>query len=79
MMLFFNFSFLGLLVIMRFFVAVLFIYCIISVEYLLHVQCYKVAKMQHLIVAEYCTSSFPTDYLDILLYSSAYYMLNTKC
>ena len=31
-------------------------------------QCYKVANLQHLIVAEYHTSSFPTDFKAILSY-----------
>ena len=35
------------------FIKVLIICCIISVEYLLHMQCYNVAKFQHQIVAEY--------------------------
>ena len=35
--------------------------CMTSVEYLLHVQCYEVINRQHLIVAEYYTSSFPAD------------------
>ena len=40
---------------LSYFIAVLIIYCIQSVEYLLHMQCYEVAKLQHLIVAEYYT------------------------
>ena len=31
-------------------------------------QCYKVANLQQLIVAEYHTSSFPTDFIAILSY-----------
>ena len=40
------------------FLVLLIICCITSVEYLLHMQCYKVALLQHLIVAEYYTYSF---------------------
>ena len=39
----------------------------IRVEYLLHVQCYKVANLQHLIVAEYYTSSFPANFIALVL------------
>ena len=46
----------------------LIIFGIIRVEYLLHVQCYKVANLQDLIVAEYHTFSFPTDFTAILSY-----------
>ena len=33
---------------------------------MLHVQCFTVANLQHLIVAEYYTSSFPADFMTIL-------------
>ena len=31
-------------------------------------QCYKGANLQHLIVAEYCISSFPADFIAIFSY-----------
>ena len=40
----------------------------ISVEYLLHIQSYKVANLQHLIVADYYTSSFLADFVAIIRY-----------
>ena len=46
-------------------IAVFILCCILSVEYPLHMQCYKVPKMQHLIVAEYIAL------VAQLLYSSA--------
>ena len=52
-------------------------------------QWYKVAKLQHLIVAEFYTSSFPADFIAILSYyisvliicyiASAKYMLHMQC
>ena len=61
----------------------------ISAEYLLHMQCYKVANLQHLIVAEYYTSSFPIGFIAILSYyidvlimcyiPSATYLLHMQC
>ena len=45
-----------------------------SVAYLLHMQCYNIAiaKLQHLTVAEYGTSSFPTDFIAILSYLAVF-------
>ena len=39
-------------------------------------QCYKVANLQHLIVAECYTSLFQDD---LILHNSAYYLLHIKC
>ena len=39
-----------------------------SVGYLLHMQCYKVVNMQHLIVAECYTSSFKADLITKVRY-----------
>ena len=50
------------------FLVVLIICCVTSVEYLLHIQFYKVALLQHLIVAEYYTYSFPADFIPIPSY-----------
>ena len=36
-------------------------------------QCYKIAKLQHLSVAEYYTSPFAAEFIRMLLYSSAFY------
>ena len=63
--------------------------CIINVDYLLHVQCYNVANLQHLIVDEYYTSSFSADVIAMLSYyiavlivcyiPSAKYLLHMQC
>ena len=52
-------------------------------------QCYKVANVQHLIAAEYHTSSFPADFITMLSYNiavliicyipSAKYLLHMQC
>ena len=67
----------------------LIICCVTSVEYLLHMQCYKVALLQHLIVAEYYTYSFPADfnaipsyYISVLIICyirSAEYLRQMQC
>ena len=45
------------------------IICVISsVEYLLHMQCCMLAQLQHLILAEYYTCSFSTDFIPLLSY-----------
>ena len=71
------------------FIAVLIFCCIISVEYLLHVQCCKVAKLQHLTVAEYSACPFSSDSIPVLSYfiavliicyvSTVKYMLHMQC
>ena len=71
------------------FVVVLIVCCIISVEYLQHMQCYKVALLQHLTVAEYYTYSFPADfipipsyYISVLIFCyipSAEYLTHMQC
>ena len=45
----------------RYFTAVLIICCILSAEYLLLMQCYKVATLQHLTAAEYFTFLFSAE------------------
>ena len=57
-------------------ITVLIFCCMISVEYLLHMECYSVAKLQHLIMVEYNNSSFVTDCIPILEYNI---MLHTQC
>ena len=51
------------------FKAVLIISCIINAEDLLHMQCYRAAKLQHLIVAECYISSFSADFIHIVIYT----------
>ena len=54
----------------RYFTAVLLICCILlSVEYyLLFINCYKVAILQELIEAEYCSCLFSVDFTPVLSY-----------
>ena len=59
--------------------AVFIICCIISVDYLLHVQCYKVANSKHLIVAEHYTYSFPADCIALLSYHISMLYATYKC
>ena len=51
-----------------YFIVMLIICCMISVEYLLHMQCHKVANLWHPIVAENYTSSLPADCIALLSY-----------
>ena len=67
----------------------LIICCVTSVEYLLHMQCYKVAILQHLIVAEYYIYLLPADFIPIPSYyisvlvicyiPSAEYLAHMQC
>ena len=55
----------------------------------MHMQCYKVANLQHPTVAEYYTSSFSADFITIISYyiavliicyiPSAKYLLHMQC
>ena len=61
----------------------------ISVEYLLLMQCYKVTTLQHLTAAEYCTHAFSADCTPMVRYliavlvicsiASVQYMLHMQC
>ena len=42
---------------------------------MLHMHCYKVAKLQHLIVAEYYTYSFSADFMPIITYYIAVHII----
>ena len=56
---------------------------------MLHMQCYKFAKLQHLTVAEYYTSPFSVDFISMLscfkavliisYLSTAEYILHMQC
>ena len=73
----------------RYFTAVLVICCILGVEYLLHIYCYKAATWQKLREAEYCSCSFSAGFTPVISYlivvliissiASAEYMLHMQC
>ena len=67
----------------RHFVAVLIICCVLCVEYLLFMQCYISAILQHLTVAENCSYAFYTDFIPMVSYLIAVliicYIASVKC
>ena len=59
----------------RYFIAVLIIFCVIGVEYLRLMQCYKAAKLQHQAASVYQCYLFSADLIPMVSYFVAAFII----